>query len=377
MVAISDPRIWPPAEAAPAHAAVLHTMAEASLGGRTARESDLRNAEIVVAFGALIRAGDGDALAQVLASAPSAAIHRHLWRQLVLAEAAAGDDAMAVTLFALPIILVAGIEGDRASQATLPCVLDDVAALATTLREHGALSGNQNFALAPALVAADAIDIPRLPALLTGGFDGVTFEPRELAPAPIELTAADARVFLRFVVGVAIASRDANLLRDERVGGWGMPFARALDRMLAQSGVTLLALPHAPRRLVTALQNGRAAQREVSAQLFASNAIRKLRATVGEPAAVISAHRAIDSATGGELRLSLSSVFDAREAEGFRCPLYPADHAGDVADMLVTLMRDCRLTDVRVLSGVYGDRDAASGMPLLFKADALPDELMH
>ena len=120
MVAISDPRIWPPAEAAPAHAAVLHTMAEASLGGRTARESDLRNAEIVVAFVALIRAGDGDALAQVLASAPSAAIHRHLWRQLVLAEAAAGDDAMAVTLFALPIILVAGIEGDRASQATLP-----------------------------------------------------------------------------------------------------------------------------------------------------------------------------------------------------------------------------------------------------------------
>jgi hypothetical protein len=115
----------------------------------------------------------------------------------------------------------------------------------------------------------------------------------------------------------------------------------------------------------------------VSAQLFASNAIRKLRAAVGEPAAVISAHRAIDSATGGELRLSLSSVFDAREAEGFRCPLYPADHAGDVADMLVTLMRDCRLTDVRVLSGVYGDRDAASGLPLLFKADALPDELMH
>jgi hypothetical protein len=282
---------------------------------------------------------------------------------------------MAVTLFALPVTLVAGLEGDRAARATLPCVLDDVDALATIMREHGALAGNQTFALAPALAAADAIDVSRLPALLTGGFDGATFESRELAPAPIELTGTDARVFLRFVVGVAVASRGVELLRDHGVVEWGMPFARALDRMLAQSGVTLLALPHAPQRLVSAAQNGQAAQREVSAQLFASNAIRKLRAAVGEPGAVVSAHHADDAASGGELRLSLSSVFDARDAEGFRCPLYPADHPGDVAEMLVTLMRDCRVTDVRVLSGVYADRDAATGLPLLFKADALP--LVH
>jgi hypothetical protein len=350
---------------------------QASLGGVTGHASDLRDAEIVAEFGALIRAGNGDALSQVLASAPSAAIYRHLWRRLADAESAAGDDAIAVTLFALPVTLVAGLDGNRAPRATLPCVLDDVAALATIMREHGALAGNQTFALAPALAAAGAIDVARLPALLTGGFDGVTFEPRELVPAPIELTGTDARVFLRFVVGVAVASREIDLLRDRGVGGWGVPFARALDRMLAEPGVTLLALPHVPQRLVSAVQNGRAAQREVSAQLFASNAIRKLRAAVGEPGAVVSAHHAGDAATGGELRLSLSSVFDAREAEGFRCPLYPADHAGDVAEMLVTLMRDCRVTDVRVLPGVYGDRDAATGLPLLFKTDALPDEAVH
>jgi hypothetical protein len=377
MAAIPDPRIWPPAAAAPAHAAAMHALARASLGGGTGRESDLHDAEIVAEFGALIRSGNGDALSQVLASSPSAAIYRHLWRRLAEAESAAGDDAMAVTLFAVPVTLVAGLDGDRAAQATLPCVLDDVVALAAIMREHGALAGNQTFALAPALVAADAIDVARLPALLTGGFGGVTFEARELVPAPIELTGADARVFLRFVVGVAVASRGIDLLRDHGVGGWEMPFARALDRMLAEPGVTLLALPHAPQRLVSAAQNGRTAQRDVSAQLFASNAIRKLRAAVGEPGAVISAHHTGDAATGGELRLSLSSAFDAREAEGFRCPLYPADHAGDVADMLVTLMRDCRVTDVHVLSGIYGDRDAATGLPLLFKADALPDELVH
>ncbi len=45
------------------------------------------------------------------------------------------------------------------SRATLPCVLDDTAALAEILREHGALAGNQSFALANALVATGAIDL--------------------------------------------------------------------------------------------------------------------------------------------------------------------------------------------------------------------------
>ena len=366
---IPDPRIWPPAAAAPAFAATLHALAQASLAGETGRESDRRDAEIVAAFVALLRGGDGGALSQVLLSAPSAAIYRHLWRRLAEAESAPGDATMAVTVFALPVTLVAGQDSDRATRATVSCVLDDPGALAAAMREHGALAGNQTFVLAPTLVAADAIDIARLPALRFEERDGTMFAPRELPPAPIVLAETDARVFSRFVVGVAVASRDVNLLQDGH--------ARALDRMLAEPGVTLLALPHAPRRLVPAVHSGRAAQREVSAQLFASNAIRRLRAAVGEPAAVISAHHAADAATGGELRLSLSSVFDPAEAEGFRCPLYPADHVGEVADMLVTLLRDCRIADVRVLSGIYGDRDAATGLPLLFKGDALPREPVH
>ena len=377
MGSIPDPRIWPPAAAAPAFAATLHALAQASLAGETGRDSDRRDAEIVAALAALLRAGDGCGLSQVLLSAPSAAIYRHLWRRLAEAESSPGDATMAVTVFALPVTLVAGQDGDRAATATVSCVLDDPGVLAAAMREHGALAGNQTFVLAPTLVSADAIDIARLPALRIEGRDGASFAPRELSPAPIALAETDARVFSRFAVGVAVASRDVNLLQDDRVGGWGIPFARALDRMLAQPGVTLLALPHAPQRLVPAVHSGRAAQREASAQLFASNAIRRLRSAVGEPAAVISAHHAADAATGGELRLSLSSVFDPAEAEGFRCPLYPADHVGEVADMLVTLLRDCRIADVHVLSGIYGDRDAATGLPLLFKADVLPDEPVH
>ena len=109
----------------------------------------------------------------------------------------------------------------------------------------------------------------------------------------------------------------------------------------------------------------------MSAQLFASNALRNFRASVGEPVAVISAHRAPDAASGGELRVSLSSPLDPGQAEGYRCPLYRADQPSDVAEMLVTLLRDCRVGDIRVLPGVHEDRDPATGLRLMFKADAL------
>jgi hypothetical protein len=110
-----------------------------------------------------------------------------------------------------------------------------------------------------------------------------------------------------------------------------------------------------------------------SAQIFASNAIRHLRARVGEPTAVLSAHRAADAPGGGELRLSLSSPLEPRDAEGLRCPLFALDRVDDVATMLVDLLRDCRVTDLRVLRGVYPDRVAGSGLPLLFKPDTIPE----
>ena len=79
----------------------------------------------------------------------------------------------------------------------------------------------------------------------------------------------------------------------------------------------MLALPRAPRRLLPAVAEGRTGARDVAAQIFASNALRKFRSTVGEPTAVISAHRAPDAPGGGELRLSLSSPFDPTPPRAF------------------------------------------------------------
>ena len=42
--------------------------------------------------------------------------------------------------------------------------------------------------------------------------------------------------------------------------------------------------------------------------------------------------------------------------------------------MLLELLRDCRVVDVRVVPGVHADRDAATGVRLMFKPDTLPPE---
>jgi hypothetical protein len=376
MISIGDPRVWPAAAAAEPYAGALHQHAAKSLAAATLPEAELHNGAIGAAIRALIATQDGATLGKIFESAPSAAIYRHLWRELVHTESASDDGAMAMTVFALPLTIVAGRERDDDVAATLPCVLSNVAEIATLLREHGALLGNQTFALANTLIAADAIDIRNLPSIyawrqLRDGSGAIA--PRDLAAAPIVVEDRNARVHLRFIVGLAVAARGVDLLSDHSVGKWGMPLTQVLGRALAQHGVTVLALPHAPKRLCVALQQGRAAQREVSAELFASGAIRKMRASVGEPAAVVSAHHAFDAPAGGELRLSLSSVFDPAQAEGFRCPLYRADQTTDVVNMLLALLQDCRVSDVRVLPGLHPDRDPATGLRLLFKAGALAD----
>jgi len=372
MDALSDPRRFPDPDAAPSFAAALHSLAAKSLGAPTGREAEASDATIRGQLEDLVARGDGEALAGVLASAPTVAVYRHLWRS-VSRLAGTGRDAgggLAVTLFAIPIVVVVA-STDSEPGVQLPGVVPDVSALVDALREHGALAANRAFGLANALVSASAIDIARLPALLASCLLADGHVPLALAPAPIDVTAGE-RAHLRFLVGSAVAAPGADLLRDASVGAWGMPLARSLITQLSVRGATVVALPRAPMSLPAAIAQGRAAQRDVSAQLFTSNALRALRASAGEPAAVISAHIAADAPGGGELRVSLSSAFDPRDAQGLRCPLHPGERVADVATMLVDLLHDCRVTDIRVLPGVHADRDPVTGGPLLFKPATIP-----
>ncbi len=378
-----DPRRFPAATDAPAEYAQVYATAAASLAAVSGQEAAAREGELRAALAGWLRAGHGGALAGLFAAAPSVAVYRQLWRLLAECERVPPpDQKLAVTLFALPVVIVAAVEtGD--GPVDVPAVLPDPAALAAILHEHGALAGNRNFGLANVLVAADVLDLRNLPDLLAWRSlpDPAAAETdppsRMLTPAPIRVDDGQERAHLRFLVGSTLAARDADPLRDGAVRSWGMPVAQSLAAQLRCPGVSLLALPLAPQSPTRALASGRAAQREVAAQLFASSAIRKLRAAVGEPSAVISVHRVETPAGGGEIRLSLSSPYDPREAEGFRCPLLPTDRVEDVVRLLTDLMHDCRVTDVRREPGVHADRDPVTGLPLLFKANASRPAALH
>jgi hypothetical protein len=379
MPEIGDPRVFPDPAAAPADAARLHALAAASQSAPTTQESTGLETALRQSLGGLLAPGCGAKLAEVFATAPSVAVYRHLWRLLAECESAPGPaGTLDVTVFAIPVIVVAGIESGNGAEITLPCILSDIHAMVDILIEHRALSGNQSFALANVLVAANAIDLSRLPDLLARrALTEVASPAHALDPEQIALHGGPETVHLRFLLGTALAASGADLLRDDQVGKWGMPLAQALGRQLAVPGTSVLALPRAPQPLLHALRQGRAAQREVGVQLFAANAIRKLRAAVGEPTAVISAHRSPGADHGGEVRLSLSSPFDPREAEGFRCPLRPEENVADVVAMLAAFLAECRVADVRIVAGVHADRDSGTGLPLLFKGDGVPPPQIH
>lgn len=371
---IDDPRLF--AEHAESSQTPLFEMAEASLAASSIARVEEIDRALVMALTRRLVAGDGSFVAALLAAAPSAPVMRHLWRCLIDAwrEASHGEEgnSLTATLFAIPVVLVAaGKDGD----GEIAGVLGDTPRIAAVLREHRALGGSETFALASPLVTSEAFDFARLPQLLAWqrqAADG-SVDHLDLHPTPIATKAGQEGVHLRFLTGVALAAPQANLLRETDTAAGAMALTQELGRQLAGPGYSVLALPRAAQSPLAALQQGRAAQRDIGAQLFASNAIRRLRASVGEPSAVISAHRCVGAPGGGELRLSLSSPFDPRRAEGFRCPLFASDRAVDVARMLADLMRDCRVTDVQTLPGVHADRDPATGLTLLFKADAVAE----
>jgi len=367
---LADPRAWPSRagdEGAP------YDAVRQAIEAPTAADADAFDARARRWLEGLLAAGNADVLSDVLAHAPSPAIARHLRRLLADVEqgAPASSTELRTTLFAIPVVLVAALDAG-ATEVVLDAVLPDAAALSAMLREARAFGGSETFALSSSLVAADAIDVRALPALLARRAlaqrdDELAFAALDLAPAPIRVEPGLERVHLRFIPGVILTPPHADPLAASTIGRWGLAFANAIAKALDAPGASLLALPRPAQGFVGAVQSGRAAQREVSAQIFASNAIRKFRASLGEPTAIVSAHRAPDAPGGGELRLSLSSPFAPKAAEGLRCPLYPYETVQDVGAMLDALLRDCRVADVRFMPGVHPDIDAVTRAPLFFK----------
>lgn len=362
---LPDPRAFPIYDDAQPNP--LIDLALASLAAELGVIQEKRDTELRERLAASLLSGDVSEIADSLARAPSHAAQRHITRTLASAHVEAGrargDAALPSTVFAIPVVIVAANSGPVNVPGALPNI-DEITAL---MKAHGALRGNETFVLSNALAPASALALEKLPATL-GWWESSGGTPVAIEKAALPVPANQESVFLRFLVGTALAGPGVDLLTANDTGKWGMPFTQAVAKQLGGGTLSLLAMPRPPRSPLAALMQGRAAQREVSLQLFATNAIRKFRGSVGEPEAVISAHRTVD---GGEVRLSLSNPFDEKGAEGFRAELQATDRAQDVAVLMQDLLRECNVGSVTVLADVFPDIDTESKLPMLFRADAL------
>lgn len=364
---LPDPRAFPIYEGRSPNA--LIELALASLAAELGVVQEKRDTELRELLAQYLIINDVTAIADALARAPSLAAQRHITRLLALAHVDAGrslaDTDLPTTVFAIPVVIVAG----NPTVLNVPGALPNIDEFVGLMKGASALRGNQSFGLSNALASAGAFALDKLPASLAWWAPALG-APVAIDKAGLRIPANQESVFLRFLVGTAVAGPGVDLLTDNDTGKWGMPFTQAFAKQLGGGNLSLLAMPRPPRSPLAALFQGRTSQREVSLQLFATNAIRKFRSGVGEPEAVISAHRTAD---GGEVRLSLSNVFDEKGAEGFRAELFPTDRAQDVAIMMRELLAECGIASITTLADVFPDIDAETKLPMLFRADALDD----
>ena len=328
---LPDPREFPPAAGA-----LLSAAAAAD------------NAALQAAIGSALAAGDDSAIHAALRALPVLA---RAVRD-ALATAVDAGDGIGMRFFAIPLVIIVGAR----NPLTLPGAVLDVAALVSLLEQQGAVGATRNFGLGNALCDVQALEAQSASALWRAGRDPSERTVAEsLQPAPIAVGPGREQVHLRFLVGAGVTPQHlpSFLESASNIGTWGMPLTRELAKQLAQSGLEVLPMPRPPQPLLKAAYAGRAAQLEAALHLFLSNNVRRFRMSVGDPEAVLSAHRL--SGGAGELRLSLSSPFDESMLEGFCWPLHPLDEVADVAVVFDQALADCRVTAVTVHEDVLPD----------------------
>jgi hypothetical protein len=308
-------------------------------------------ASLAAALAAALAGGDDGRIWAALHDG-SPAVARRVWQAL----AAALDDGstgIALRLFAIPLVIVAGAR----TQLTLPGVVPEIGKITALLEHHGAVGATRNFGLGNALCSAAALEALS-PAMLWRANRDIAERAvtDTLVPEDIVVGPGREQVHLRFLVGAGVTPQHLPSFTESasNIGTWGMPLTRELARQLAQPGLEVLPLPRSPQPLLKAAYAGRRAQLEAALNLFLGNTIRRFRMSVGDPEAILSAHRL--AAGAGELRLSLGSQFDESLFEGFCWPLHPLDDAGEIAELIAQALADCRITNVTTIARVLPDR---------------------
>jgi len=373
MNTLPDPRRYP-ARGAPDR---LLELARASLSTGDPIARSVHNDVLLAAIRACYAEGRDAEVAAALSAAGSAAEHACLLQRCGEAsEAPLASGEIGARLFALPLVIVAG---GRAG-ATLGGALPDIDAVSALLSEHAALGDVQRFSLGNALCAVECLDAVSCGELARAQVDTLARLAPGFEPAPIVLPSADESVHLRFLVGVAWVSSESKRWIGPRdpAGKWATPLTHMIASQLAQPNVTVLPLARPPVPLAQAAALGRAAADELGFQLFVGGALRRARASIGEPTVIVAAHRSDEAEAGaaaapapgvsvaaggagakGEVRVTFSSPFDDAMCEAWRWPIGPADDLGVITAAITGLLRECRVDDLVLVPEVQPDRHPA------------------
>jgi len=261
---------------------------------------------------------------------------------------AADDLAVAMRIFAIPLVIVTGSR----QRGQLAGILPDIGAICALFETCGALGATRNFGISNALVSEEML--AAVTPCEVYRWRAATGSARpELAPSPIAIDLPGEKVHLRFLVGAGVTGPGEASFAETgaNIGAWGLPLGRELAKQLARPGVEMLVMPRPPLDLLRAPHAGRSAALEAALNLAVSNAVRRFRTASGEPVAVLSAH------DDPEIRLSLSSALDDATVAGFRWPLDPLDDIDAIVALMAGLLADCRVDDLRFVAEVLPSRD--------------------
>ncbi|PHV13151.1 hypothetical protein [Chitinimonas sp. BJB300] len=324
----------------------LHHLAHALLGERNLGHLVAKEAALDTELKRLLSQGDDAAIAAALATAPDLATLRVLNERLRanVEHAVAGQPQHAV-IFALPVVLVAGVRGKHTIAGKLP----DIGAVQALLVQHGVIQAGADIQLSSKLLDHDQLRGIQ-PSQLARWRDALQYAsgglPHDFTEAPVNVDGDG--VFLRYIVGIAMQPADATpvVQLNAAPGQWALALTKLLGDQLEHDAMTLFPLPRAPQAWLAALDDGRVAQQEIRFQVFASNTLRKLRETGETPVAVLSCHE------GAELRVTLGAEKNGEEWAGFIWPLGQFDRVEALQQMMVELLRECHHDDIRVLGEV-------------------------
>jgi hypothetical protein len=177
---------------------------------------------------ALLDSGDESTLREAMRNPSSSAAARALFRALDTAlTPAAGHGGVNLHLFAIPVLLVVGVQ----SAQRVSGVLREPDEIRSLFEQSGALGHCRNFGISNALAATESVEaIPW--STLYSMAQAQSWDASlglDLAPADVDVSAERETVHLRFISGAALIPNDAPafVAAAGNVGRWGMQLTRA------------------------------------------------------------------------------------------------------------------------------------------------------